>query len=76
MNQVKVKRLFEDAQLPTRAYPHEAGADLYSRENFIVNPGEGVKVSTGVAFNIPVGYYAQLHTFPLKLNSPSTIIGT
>lgn len=62
MNQVKVKRLFPDAQLPTRAYPNEAGADLYSRENIIVSPGEGAKVSTGVAFDIPIGHYAQMHT--------------
>ncbi len=62
MNKIQVKRLFSDAKLPTRAYPNEAGADLYSRESLTVVAGQGAKISTGVAFNIPEGYYAQLHT--------------
>jgi dUTP pyrophosphatase len=59
---LQFKRLFTDAQLPTRAYKFDAGADLYSRRNCVADPGEGVKISTGVACNIPEGYYAHIHT--------------
>jgi dUTP pyrophosphatase len=59
---LQFKRLFSDAKLPTRAYQFDAGADLYSRDAAEVKPGEGFKFSTGVACNIPEGFYAHIHT--------------
>lgn len=75
MKQVQVKKLFSDSKLPTRAYPTEAGADLYSREILSVFPGQGVKISTGVAFNIPEGFYAQLHTRSSMAKKGWAVIG-
>lgn len=56
------KLLFEDSKLPTRAYAYDAGIDLYSREEKMVLPNDGCKFSTGVAIDIPEGYYGQIHT--------------
>ena len=45
-----------------RAYEFDAGADLYSRDELLIEPGEGRKISTGIAVNIPPGYYGHIHT--------------
>ena len=50
-----VKRLHKDAKLPTRAYEHAAGYDLYSVEDATIFPGQTVKVATGIAVAIPEG---------------------
>lgn len=41
------------AQLPTRAYPDDAGLDLYVSERVVVPPGQFVDVSSGVAVQLP-----------------------
>jgi dUTP pyrophosphatase len=53
---VPVRRLREDAVLPTQAYPGDAGLDLSACESAILGPGERATVPTGVAVEIPVGY--------------------
>ena len=54
MNQIKCKRLFEDAKLPTRAYPSDAGIDLYVHSAF--HHDEQWRIGTGVAVQIPPGF--------------------
>jgi dUTP pyrophosphatase len=44
------------AQLPKRAHPTDAGADLFSRNNYVIAPGEQELVDTGIAVKIPEGY--------------------
>ena len=44
------------AQLPKRAYPSDAGADLFSYENHTIYPQEQKLVDTGIAIKIPEGY--------------------
>lgn len=44
------------ARLPERAHPSDAGADLFSRENYEIYPGEQKLVDTGVAVKIPRGF--------------------
>ena len=46
---VRVKRLHENAKLPTKANPTDAGYDLYSVEKVVIRPGETAKVHTGIA---------------------------
>ena len=58
---LKVK-LDEDAKLPTRAYPTDAGLDLYSREDVILRSGNGWVFDTGVHAEIPAGYYGKLES--------------
>jgi dUTP pyrophosphatase len=50
-----VKFLDSKAQLPSRAHSTDAGLDLYSAEEIILNPGKRQGVSTGVAVAIPDG---------------------
>lgn len=44
------------ARLPERAHPSDAGADLFSRDNCEIYPGEQKLVDTGVAVKIPRGF--------------------
>lgn len=44
------------ARLPERAYPTDAGADLFALESYEIYPGEQKLVDTGVAIKIPPGF--------------------
>jgi len=54
--QLKVKKLREDAKLPTHGHPGDAGMDFYCVEDVIFPPGKQGTVYTGVAVEIPEGY--------------------
>ncbi len=56
MIEVEIRRLREEAALPTRAYPGDAGFDLAACERHELGPGERALVGTGVAVAIPEGY--------------------
>jgi dUTP pyrophosphatase len=53
---VPVTRLRDDAVLPTRAYPGDAGLDLVACERHELGPGERALVGTGIAVAIPDGH--------------------
>ena len=55
---VNVKKLNENAILPTYGTEHSAGADLYNLpgNDITVEPHETVMVHTGLAIEIPEGY--------------------
>lgn len=53
---LKVKKLSEDAVLPSYAHDGDAGLDLYSAEDHILKPGEKKNFRTGVAMAIPKGH--------------------
>ena len=44
------------ATLPTRGHDHDAGLDLYSREEAVIEPGKSAIFDTGVHMEIPRGY--------------------
>jgi dUTP pyrophosphatase len=52
---LKVRRLDARARLPTRAYPGDAGLDLYALEDGALDPGQRASVRTGIAVEIPEG---------------------
>jgi dUTP pyrophosphatase len=52
---LKVRRLDACARLPTRAYPGDAGLDLYALEDGALDPGQRASVRTGIAVEIPEG---------------------
>lgn len=54
--QLKVKKLHEDAKLPTHGHPGDAGMDFYCLEDVLFPPGKQERVRTGVAIEIPEGY--------------------
>ena len=53
---LEVSRLDPAAVLPTRAYLHDAGFDLYSVEDARIEPGARGDVRTGIAVAIPPGH--------------------
>jgi len=56
MTELPVRRLREDAILPERAYPGDAGLDLASCERHELGPGQRAVVGTGIAVAIPEGH--------------------
>jgi dUTP pyrophosphatase len=52
---LRVRRLDPRATLPTRAYPGDAGLDLYALDAVVLEPGERQSVPTGIAVEIPDG---------------------
>jgi dUTP pyrophosphatase len=57
---IKVKKTHILAQIPTRSNPTDAGADLRSIEDCIVEPQERKVISTGICLEIPEGYYGRI----------------
>lgn len=55
-SELRVRRLDEHARLPTRAYPGDAGLDLYALEAAELAPGARASVRTGIAVEIPDGH--------------------
>lgn len=51
-----------DLPLPQYATPGSAGADLYAAvaEPVVLNPGERLRISTGIRIALPPGYEAQV----------------
>jgi dUTP pyrophosphatase len=52
---VKVKKLESDAKIPTIGTEHAAGFDIYTNEDYELQPGESHAFKTGLAFEIPEG---------------------
>lgn len=63
MNQLKIdiKMLDEGIEPPAYAQPGDAGADLRSRVDLTLQPGERALVPTGVAIALPEGYVGLVH---------------
>ena len=57
---VRIKKLTDDAIIPSYANGFAAGCDLYSNVDTTIIPGETQKVNTGVAMEIPTGYFGGL----------------
>ena len=57
---VQIKRLNDEAVIPKYAHEGDAGFDLVAVEDIMVEPGQTVKVPTGLAFAIPNGYELQI----------------
>ena len=57
--EIKIKKLTVTAKIPTRESASAAGYDLYAdiTDEIRVKPHETVKVNTGVAMEIPEGYF-------------------
>lgn len=51
-----IKKLNSEAKIPAFAIAGDAGMDLYSVEDKVIEPGERYACGTGVAMQIPHGY--------------------
>ncbi|MBE6674446.1 MAG: dUTP diphosphatase [Ruminococcaceae bacterium] len=60
---VNIKKLNENAVIPTYGSPYAAGADLYAcvEEEVSIMPGETKLIKTGLAIELPVGYAAFIY---------------
>ena len=58
---VLIKRLDPSVPLPIYAKAGDAGADLTTRIDFTINPGERMLVPTGISIALPNGYVALVH---------------
>ena len=58
MPTVNVKKLRENAILPTYGSEFAAGADLYAalESDIVIEPAQTVLIPTGIAIEVPVGY--------------------
>jgi dUTP pyrophosphatase len=54
--ELPIRRLRDDAVVPSRAYAGDAGLDLAACEHVEVGAGERATVGTGLAVAIPEGY--------------------
>jgi len=60
MEAIAVQKLVENATIPTRSHADDAGLDLYAVESFVIEPGQGKMVATGVAMEIPQGHVGMI----------------
>ena len=78
---VKIKKLHDDAVIPTYGSEGAAGFDFYALEDVTIKAGCTNLVKTGLSFEIPIGYELQvrprsgmsLKTSFRVANSPGTV---
>jgi len=59
--QINFKKLTDNAQMPTYARAWDAGADLFSTEDFKLPAHSCGLVPTGIAIEIPEGFVGLIH---------------
>ena len=59
---IKIKKLNENAIIPTRGSKYAAGVDLYAciDKPIEIQPHETVKIGTGLAMELPTGYFGAI----------------
>lgn len=57
---LKIQRLTDNAQLPSRGSTKAAGYDLYSTESMVILPGRRAVVPTGISIGMPEGCYGRI----------------
>jgi dUTP pyrophosphatase len=78
---LRIQRIHPNAKLPEYAHPGDAGLDLFSVEETVIQPGESKLIGTGIVIELPENTEAQIRPrsgLALKnqitvLNSPGTI---
>ena len=59
--EVLLSRIDPDVPVPSYAKPGDAGADLVTTQDVVIEPGERAVVGTGIAVAIPDGYAGFVH---------------
>lgn len=57
---VKFKKLHSAAKVPQKGREGDCAYDLFSVEQYRIKPFERVKIDTGIALEIPPGFYGQI----------------
>ncbi|MGW5312762.1 dUTP diphosphatase [Nocardia thailandica] len=58
---IPLRRLDPGIPVPMRAHPGDAGVDLCTTEDLVLEPGERALVGTGIALALPVGTVGLIH---------------
>ncbi|MGW8184671.1 MAG: dUTP diphosphatase [Candidatus Moraniibacteriota bacterium] len=53
---IEIKKINPEAKIPIYAIKNDAGMELYSVQDLIVEPGKILTCETGITMAIPVGY--------------------
>ncbi|MFI6311816.1 dUTP diphosphatase [Nocardia fusca] len=61
LSPIPLLRLDPGIPMPTRAHVGDAGVDLCTAEDVVLEPGERVLVGTGIAVALPVGTVGLIH---------------
>lgn len=61
LSPIPLLRLDPGIPVPTRAHDGDAGVDLCTTEDVVLEPGERVLVGTGIAVALPVGTVGLVH---------------
>ncbi len=74
---VKIKRLSPEAKLPKYEHHDDSGADIYSLEEYNLEPLQRAAIATGISVEIPVGFEIQVRPKSgLALNHGITVLNT
>ncbi|AXN39828.1 dUTP diphosphatase [Peribacillus butanolivorans] len=57
---IRIKKVRDDIPTPSYAYKGDSGYDLIAGEDKVIEPGQTVKIPTGLAFEIAEGYELQV----------------
>lgn len=57
---IRIKKVRDDIPTPGYAYKGDAGYDLICAEDTVIEPGQTVKIPTGLAFEIAEGYQMEI----------------
>ena len=57
---MNIKKLNENAIVPTKGSEYSAGWDLYATENATIPPAGTVLIGTGWAIEVPIGYFGAI----------------
>ena len=79
--QEDIRSIYEDIRLPERATSGSAGYDFFAPKAFVIQPGESVKIPTGIRAEIDEGWVLALFPrsslgfkYRLQLNNTVGII--
>jgi dUTP pyrophosphatase len=61
MVEILLRRLDEHVPMPSYAHPGDAGADLTTTVDVVLEPGERAMVPTGISIALPEGYVGLVH---------------
>ena len=56
MDKIRIAKMNENAFIPTRKHPDDAGIDFYACEDKTISPHDFGVVGTGITVEIPQGY--------------------
>ena len=59
---LKVKKIIEKAQIPTKHNPNDAAFDLYAVNDILIPAGTTDIVHTGICIEIPTGYFGKIES--------------